>query len=243
MTIAFDAVSPSGSQSAASFNWLHTPAGVPDAIVVYVTRDITNAGFVTGVTYGGIPMHEDPNSPKAFDGAGSNDSTMHCFYLDREDSIPAGAQTVEVTCSSGVANTFAAAISIVATLSALRHTSAGAADGSSGTSYSLSVTTTVETFLLGAICVGLATVGQVTPGAGMTEVYEVDTTNEIFSVLYRTTNPAAGSPSIDWTLDADQEHADIAIAFEEVASEDTTEETELWVEAPAIVSQSVLVAI
>lgn len=109
MAIAFDA-SAEGIGPTNSLVWTHTPVGTPKGIIVFVALTSSNTTLVTGVTYGGVAMTEQPGSPNV-EGAGEQ-GQIRCYFLG--SSVPTGAQNVTVTLTSAVA-VWGGSISVTAT--------------------------------------------------------------------------------------------------------------------------------
>ncbi|TAN35690.1 hypothetical protein EPN27_03265, partial [Patescibacteria group bacterium] len=95
--VAHDSVSEShtgttGSTSASSFTWTHTPSGTPRGVLVYVYT-ISATKTVTSVTYGGVAMTEIAGG--AASDTGGETGRVDTFFLGA--SIPTGAQPIVVS--------------------------------------------------------------------------------------------------------------------------------------------------
>lgn len=114
MAVAFDAASEShtgatGSISEASFSWTHTPVGTPRGILVF-TFCLAGSGAANGVTYGGVALTAVPGG-YAQDTA-NEVGDVQAWFLG--ESIPTGAQTVEVQRDNNITIMYAIAASVTA---------------------------------------------------------------------------------------------------------------------------------
>jgi hypothetical protein len=91
-TIAFDAYSANAASDNLDQSWTHTPVGVPDGAIVFLSMTNTATDTVVGATYGGQAMTEVTGSPRSHT-ASADDSLIHFFYLDNP---PSGPQTVAI---------------------------------------------------------------------------------------------------------------------------------------------------
>jgi len=108
MAVAHDASSKSAeSVSEASFSWTHTPTGTPAGVIVFV-QTMTNADYITSVTYGGVAMTQFAEA------ADTASEMIRCTGFFLGASVPSGAQTVEVTRTNNATNMFAMAATVTA---------------------------------------------------------------------------------------------------------------------------------
>lgn len=219
MTLAFDAVSNPTPGTTDPMTWTHTPVGTPRAVVVFInTSGSSGESQATDeidgtVSYGGVAMTEVALSPGLRNAAGgSNDTNIHCFFLGA--SIPTGAQTVSIAHTGQKIQ--AACITLTAAADTEVEDTSTISQATSP--YTVTLTTSVTTFVLGGINHASAAAGNLSPDTGMTERYEVDVGDTMFSVLTSDASPvAAGSPTVSWTGNADDAVA-IGVAIKEAAA-------------------------
>jgi hypothetical protein len=150
MAIGFDASSEShtgttGSASAASFGWTHTPAGTPKGVLVFTFVN-ANADDATSVTYGGVSLTA-VSGGRAVDTAGEPGDCKAWFL---GSSVPTGAQTVTVNRNNNANVMYAVAITVTSSQNSDVHTagivllqedgsiaSQSVTDGASGTGNSM----------------------------------------------------------------------------------------------------------
>lgn len=110
--VAFDASSEShtgttGSTSAASFSWTHTPVGSAKGVLVFVWTN-ANADYISTVTYGGVDVPA-VSGGEASDTAGEP-GRCTAFYLG--SGLPQGAQTVVVNRTNNATTMYAVAATV-----------------------------------------------------------------------------------------------------------------------------------
>lgn len=110
--VAFDASSEShtgttGSTSAASFSWTHTPVGAAKGVLVFVIT-AANASYISSVTYGGVTV------PAVSGGQASDTSgepgRCNAFFLG--SGVPQGAQSVVVNRTNNATVMYAVAVTV-----------------------------------------------------------------------------------------------------------------------------------
>ena len=119
MAVAHDAASEShtgasGSTSAASFTWNHTPVGTPKGVLVYVMdNDIiaTPHDCSTSVTYGGVAV---PAVTGGFANAHAAGDPVDCKAYFLGSGIPTGVQAVVVNRTNDTDELYAVCITVTA---------------------------------------------------------------------------------------------------------------------------------
>ena len=209
MAIAFDATS--GANGAGDLSWTHTPVGTPRGVVVFVNQAAgSTVDQVIGVTYGGVAMTEVALSPFTHT-AGDEDAVMHAFFLGA--SIPTGAQTVAVDVDATGTGKRAQAVTVTAADdTSVDDTST--ADIASTTTPSVDLTTTVETVVLAAMHTGVQNAANFASGSNYTDLEEFSHGTNASSFIRRTTNPSAGTVTVDWTQNL-EEAGILAVAIRE----------------------------
>ena len=117
MPVAYDNVSEShtlitGSISEASFQWTHTPIGIPKGILVFVFNSSDDADIITGVTYGGVSMVAVSGGLAA--DTANEQGNCKAYFLGK--NIPSGAQQVVVTRTNNLNEVYAVSISVTASV-------------------------------------------------------------------------------------------------------------------------------
>jgi hypothetical protein len=140
MAIAYD-TSSNLAASTATANWTHTPTGTPRGVVVAITA--TGAEATSGVTYGAVSM----SSVVSIQSTGEVGSVSIWFL---GSGIPTGAQTVEVTRSSG-SSYIATAYTVTAAFDTQVVASTSAEDAATaGLNASLTIHSGADVFMAGA---------------------------------------------------------------------------------------------
>lgn len=210
MAIAFDAASNVAAGNG-TLSWTHTPVGTPAGALVLVAA-ATSSDQVSGVTYGGTAMTEVTGSP-VLRVSGDEGGSVYGYFLG--SSVPTGAQTVEVTVG-GAASKRAVAITVTASGNT-EVDDTSTADIASTTTPSVTLTTSVETFVAAVLHSGVNDPANVAPDGDHTEVLEHDYGTTTGSWVRRTSNPAAGSPTVSWTTNS-EEAAILAVAIREAGA-------------------------
>jgi hypothetical protein len=183
VAVAFDAFGEA-SESTTDISYTHTPVGTPKGVVVYIAQRGVNTDDVATVTYGGVGMSRlhkaDDSAVELF--------TMYVYFLG--SGIPTGAQTVSVDSTSGSAKKV---YSITVTATGDTAVEDSDAVGGDATNPSVSLSTTVETYVSACLISGHNTAGSVTAGAGYTIIDSSDTGNQTIFLEDVDTNPSAGS--------------------------------------------------
>lgn len=151
-TIALDAAS--GLSLTTTNSWTHTPRGVPRGVLVSIAQNTSGADRISGVTYGGVAM---TRVVAASDGAGEPGAAYQYFL---GAGIPTGAQTIEVTVSTGAEVKQCQALSFIAA----GDTRIAASGSTSGDLTDPSVTLATLSDFEGQ-CVGVVYSGQNAPSA------------------------------------------------------------------------------
>lgn len=209
MAVAFDA--ESAANGTGDLSWTHTPVGTPKGVVVFVNQAAgSTTDQVIGVTYGGVAMTEVALSPFTHT-AGDEDAVMHAFFLG--SSIPTGAQTVFVDVDATGTGKRAQAITVTAADdTSVDDTST--ADHASTTTPSVDLTTSVETVVLGSMHTGVQNAANFAAGTDYTDLQEFSHGTSGSSFIRRTTNPSAGTVTVDWTQNL-EEAGILAVAIRE----------------------------
>lgn len=108
MAIAFDAFT-SSTGGTGDYSFSHTPVGTPKGVIVYVIFNGAAIG-ISGVTYGGVAMAEQANSPAS--NLTGELGASHCFFLGA--SIPSGMQTVAIDVTLGTEVSVAGCVTVTA---------------------------------------------------------------------------------------------------------------------------------
>ena len=211
MAVAHDASSTANGTG--DLSWTHTPVGTPKGVLVLIVQDAASNDQIIAaspVTYGGTAMTEVALSPLL--AATNANAAVYGYFLG--SSVPTGAQTVAVDVDAGgTAAKFAVALTVTASGdTAVEDTSV--ADLAATTTPSVTLTTTVETLIYGAMHNGSAAITGVAPGADYTEIVEHDFGANVAAFQRRTANAAAGSPVCDWVTNS-QPAAILAVALKD----------------------------
>lgn len=215
MSIAHDATSGSHtgtSSSTGDFSWTHTPVGTPRGVLVLIVLNAEAIDEIAGVTYGGQAMTEVALSP-LLHATGSEDGTVYGYFLG--SSVPAGAQTVQVTTSGSTRAKTAQCM----TMTAAKDTAVDdttTLESGAATDPAVSLDTTAEAAIYAALHSGASTAG-VAPDGNTTQLRETTFTGTFaLSFARRTSNASgAGSFSVGWTSSSD-EQAVLGVAIREV---------------------------
>ena len=206
MAIAFDAA------NSVSNGGNYTPSGTPRGLILFMIDNGGTTASVTNVTYGGVAMTEIDLSPLEWT-ASLEDAVIQGFFLG--SSIPTGTQTV--SWSGGASLDSRIMVSFTASADTeIVDTSTTSA--TSGTNPTLSLGgDSAGVFGVAALQSGLGTSSQLTPGAGMTQLEEIDHGAQLTSVI-RTTNLTTTTPSftMGWTAVASS-YAALGATIREVA--------------------------
>lgn len=221
MAVAHDAISEShtgttGSTSAGTFSWTHTPTGTPKGVMVVVfTND--SVDLVTSVTYNGVYMNKVCRA--AVDSAGEFCHTQ-LYFLGA--GVPTGAQTVEVT-RTGTSAMYAAAVTVTAGTDETEAVGFVYLEGD-GTLAEQSVTSTNGTACrYAAITSGLSAVpgagaSSTSLGTGATIDYGVRVTGFV-----RETTTGSGARNIGFSSGTSDDRAAIHWAVQEVPDQTYTD--------------------
>ena len=211
MTVAFDAVT--SNNTAGDVTFAHTPVGTPRG-VLYLCMQNSSADQIVSVTYGGVTMSEIGLSP-LLGTAGDEPKTVYGYFLGA--SIPTGAQNVVVDTSSTSAKRHA-----VITMTAAGDTTVDATQTLDtviqNPSLTLGTTAATDTFVVAAFGSGIDNAPDITPGAAYTEVYENDVGTWVAAVQRRTSNPAGGNVTVDWTTTSSDDAYVLAVAVKEAGA-------------------------
>ena len=223
MTIAFDADSSSAT-AIGNLSWTHTPVADSQGIIVWVGQwsdSGTASDDVTSVDYGGESMTRQVAQVQT---VGTEEGASY-IYLSGS-SVPTGAQTVDVTVTSGDTK-IATAISVTAAADVESEATA-AKEAASGADASIVVATTasLNCFVVGGnksgrIASGLAS------GTDFTEVLEQENETadgaSACNFMRKTDNSTGGDVTLDWVHGSDEACiAALAIKEGAVSSSATT---------------------
>jgi hypothetical protein len=179
-------------------------------LVLIVQTTTTATDEVVGVTYGGAAMTEVPLSP-LIRSAGDENGVLYGYFLGA--SIPTGAQTVAIDASAVSVAKRAVAITVTAADdTSVEDTSTS--DVAATTAPTVTLTTSVETFIAGCKQSGVDAVTGTAPSAAYTNLLENDFGTVVGSWQRRTSNASAGSPVCDWTQN-NEEAGVLAVAIRE----------------------------
>ena len=203
-TVLFDAASQP-TAGTGTLSWTHTPVDTPTGVLVLIAQgDNTSDDTVTAVTYGGVTMHEIPQSP-VIHATGSEDGVLYGYFLAGRE-IPTGAQTVSVTVT-GTREKQACAFSLVGANTDMLYLAGVAALDSGGVanpSVSVPTPSACETFVAGVLHSGHDAASSVTAGSSFTEVHEHDFSADVCSFIRRTSNSTGGATTVDWTATSEE---------------------------------------
>lgn len=192
------------------FSWTHTPVGTPRGVVVYIEHDTSATDHVTGVTYGGVAM---ARVVRATDTA-AEPGAAEMWFLGA--SIPTGAQTVEVTLSTGTDDNFHC---VSATVTASDDTEVVDFDGVSEDASNPAVTLAYA----GRTCIsyvgahlGGSNIADYTEKSGQESVHTHDW-GILQSQFSRQTTPGTSDFTAGWDRATADDAALVAVAVSEVA--------------------------
>lgn len=210
MAIAHDATGTFGAtaDTVSPMEWTHTPVGTPRGAIVLIAAG-AGTDTITGVTYGGVAM---TRAVAVNHGTGELGSA-YIYHLGA--SVPTGAQTVSVTFTGGTPHSGCSV-----TVTADQDTSVDAFDSLSSDSAanpSITLTTSVDTITYGSITSGVNAPTAIAPDANHTDIQEVDLGATSTSMIRRSAVVASGSPTVGWTIAADDVAA-VAAAIRENAA-------------------------
>lgn len=232
MTIAFDAATDLASGTG-NRNIAHTPVGTPRGVLLLVANsDATSA--VDSATYGGVAMTKIAGYNQA---AGTEFGSVEVWLLGA--SIPTGAQTLAIT-SAGGETYIATCITITAAADVSFEDEIGATASSGGGGYTLTLTTTRESYVAGCIWTGTNAIGGILDGNGTNE-NQVDFGTDCAKLSSLHTPVAAGSPNLNWTGSTNSHHATVAVAVAEVAGAATFERSAALLATASVVAANRLV--
>lgn len=207
MAIAHDATGTFGAtpDTASPMSWSHNPVGTPRGIIVLiVTNDTTDT--ITSVTYDGVSMNR-----VRWQNVGGENGSAYAYFLGV--SVPTTDPATVTVNFTGSNNHMGCSISVTAA----DDTSIASSNSVSSTSLanpSITLTTSVTTITYGALYSGTAGPTSTAPDANHTDVQETDLGVETASCIRRSATVAAGSPTVGWTVAADDVAA-VAIAVRE----------------------------
>ena len=206
MAIAHDA-SNAGATGTGTLSWTHTPSGTPRGVWVGIGQNQASGDQVTSVTYGGVAMTRVGIVLGAF----TETMTTYAYFLG--ESIPTGAQTVEVLVG-GAANKRAVSSTFTAAADTEVHTFGTVANGNA-TNPLIALTITEDCCVHVAECSGDSAANTITD-ADYTVISEEDVVSTSRNFLRKTTI-ATTNETVNWTYNAD-EACGIAVAIMEGAA-------------------------
>lgn len=213
MALAYD--SSAQGTSGINSSWTHTPVGTPRGVAVFLHRkgNTTSDDTVT-VTYGGVSV------PRVTKAADTTDENMGCvgFYLG--ESIPTGAQTVQVTNNSGNSDYLGISIAITAATT----TTELAGDGSGIVQVHTQSPSVTISNIYGAsygfagIASGYSPASNVTAGTGQT-IRQSAALSTSSALAESSTSPnASGDITIAFTTSGTEDVAMVALAVQETST-------------------------
>lgn len=220
MAIAHDAES-NVAAGTGTLSWTHTPTGTPRGVWVGIIQTQGLGDEVTGVTYGGVAMTRVPTDGfLSHNPTGTaDDGCVYQYWLGA--SIPTGAQTVEVSVDGTGSSKRAAAATMTASADVEIEDSNQDDQTATGLpSIAMTTGASVETMCYGACIFGQPGVGDLGPGAGMTDILEHDFGSHIGSWTRLTATDAGGGFTFAWALTGggvNDDYGILATAFKEGA--------------------------
>lgn len=216
--ISYDANS-GVSTGTTTWSWTHTPVRRPRGILVFIVENVGVSDVISDVTYGGVPMTRIGYCIANTAEPGS----VYAYFLG--SGIPNGAQTVEVTVSSGTTSKAAISFSVTGEGDtivggvAMVFTKAGATTIANPSMTVRSIPGYVQCLGLGAVFSGVNAPGSITPGSGYTDdggALNADFGTQTCKFEYGT---ALTDPGVDvvvnWTIAA-EDCAAIGVALYDV---------------------------
>jgi hypothetical protein len=227
MAVAFDAASEShtgtsGSTSAASFTWTHTPSGTPRGILVY-TFSNANADDATAVTYGGLSLTA-VSGGRAVDTAGEA-GDCKTWYLGVGVQLRADDEVV-VTRTNNTDEMYAVAITVTANSDTEVYAAGVQTASTDGTLAEVSVTDNSpgsNSVRFGGVNSGLSGIvdNPTTPGANnlsrgtnSTALVSIDFANRVIQVV-RETTAGQGARSVGFSASTSDDRAAVYLAVRE----------------------------
>lgn len=210
--IGFDAASEATGTT--TFSWTHTPVGTAKGIAVCVFVNTAATDVISGVTYGGTAMAQVAS---AGDSAGEPGFT-ECYFLGA--SIPTGAQTVQVTVSSGTTAKHAVAVSVTSSSGSntqLVGTAGTIATDTANPSITVS-TITGPSFGFAGIFSGQNAEGSTTAGTDETIRHSHDFGTQTTAMETSTTQQSSGNQVLNFTM-AIEDTAMVAFAIEQTTAD------------------------
>lgn len=212
MALAFDASSETTGTT--TFSWTHTPVGTPRGVFVFIVTQTDTADVISGVTYGGVTMDRQQHAADAVGEAGA------CYGYFLGESVPTGAQTVEVTVSSGSNAKWACAITVTAAADTeLAGIGSAKLEGDS-TNSSVTITGIAgASYGAAGMFWGGGIVGSVVEGTGMTMRQTHDFGDVTGFAMSRSSQLASGDMTMAFDTSGDTDDtAMVGIAIQEAAS-------------------------
>lgn len=212
MAAAYDAES-SVAAGTGTLSWTHTPSGTPRGVLVLIGHT-GGADEVTGVTYGGTAMSEVALSPLLAT-AGDEDGSAYGYFLGA--SVPAGAQTVEVSVDAG-SNKRAVCYTVTAAADTeVADTTTVSSDALDDPSYDLDVPAGVASFNAAVFVSGLGNPENITEDADYTVSLSWDIGTRVVEWYRRTSTWGGGTETVTITTTAADDVCILAVAVRESA--------------------------
>lgn len=213
MAVAIDKITDLGSftDTPDPFTASHTPVGTPRGVSVFIFSPRI-IDYIDGtVSYGGVALARDQWA--AINGT----EDLECWHYFLGSGVPTGTQTVSIAHTGAVPAKYAVCVTYTAS-GDLEIKASGKIETEPVDDPSLALDSGASTALrIGALYTGTNSAGNVAPGTGYTEAYELGVAAaNVQSVIYETT-PSSGSTSIAWTTQ-NEETALIGAAIGEVAA-------------------------
>lgn len=216
MTVAHDAqtrwpATDGTSTATGDQTFTHTPSGTPAGVALVVFNGGANANPLTGALYGGTAMALSTSQGEA------TEAGWVGIYTLTED-VPSGAQTVTLQGASAAAK-WAMCSTVTAATAATTVNDTTVASSASGANPQVTMTTTIGTLSYGGVHSGAAA-PVTTVLTGCTHQEDQDYGAKCAMAMRRTSQDAAGSPVIGYTLAAD-DYAICAVALGEFEPKNT----------------------
>lgn len=185
----------------------HTPTGTPKGAIVVLAVG-ANVDGVTGVLYGGIVMRKQVT---ALDTIETGRVTI---WTLAGETVPTGTQTVTLQgCTAD--NKWCTCSTVTATTDGTKVNAFNNTDTTTSTNPTVTVVTTAETLLYGAVAGGAAAPTSYVSGTGYTTQHSADYGAKSARSQRRTSPVAAGSIVFNFTFGTSDDWCIGAVALEE----------------------------
>lgn len=195
--IAFDAAAEGTGTT--TFNWTHTPAGTPEAVVVFcIVNAATGVNEITGANYAGTAMS---NTLWAANDTSGETGRVESYFV--VTPVPTGAQTAECVSATGTSKH---GISISMSASNHMHFFSGCTQAGNEENPNCSITNVSNVralFVVAGLFSGLDAESSVTAGSGYTLGPSHDFTSQTTASIYDSGGETGGNQSVDFTAASD----------------------------------------